>query len=106
MSSAFKDMLAADRAIFLNVDEFGEQHTVEGKTIEAVLDDDIQNDSKYGEDIGLAAADLALYARDEDLPPRRPAGEALNINGKEYTIVSWRTDYGMAVVYLSHQISG
>lgn len=104
--SAFKDMLAADRAIFLNVDEFGETHTVEGKSIEVVLDDDIQYDSKHGEDIGLAEADLALYARDEDLPVRRATGEALNIDGKEYTIVSWRTDYGVAVVYLAHQTSG
>lgn len=99
-------MLAADRDVFLNVDEFGETHTVEGKSIGAVLDDEIFDESKHGEAIGLSAADMALYARVEDLPPRRASGEALNVDGRECTIVSWRVDYGMATVYLSHQMSG
>lgn len=104
--SSFKDMMAADRGIFLNIDEFGDEHVIEGRTITAVLDEEIFGESKKGEDIGLAAYDCVLFARCEDLPAQRPSGESLNVNGKECTIISWRTDAGMASVYLSHQMAG
>lgn len=99
-------MMAADRGIFLNLDEFGDEHVIEGQTITAVLDEETFDESKKGEDIGLAAFDLVLFARVEDLPEQRPSGESLNVDGKECTIVSWRTDVGMASVYLSHQMAG
>ena len=98
--------MAADRGIFLNLDEFGDKHVIEGRTIVAVVDDEVFGESKKGEDIGLAAFDLVLFARVEDLPAQRPSGESLNVNGKECTIVSWQSDAGMASVYLSHQMAG
>ena len=104
--SIFKEMMAADRGIFLNLDEFGDLHVIEGRTITAILDEEIFGESKKGEDIGLAAFDFVLFARVEDLPEQRPSGESLNVNGKECTIVSWRTDDGMASIYLSHQMAG
>ena len=104
--SLFKDMMAADRGIFLNLDEFGDEHVIEGKTITAVLDDETFGESKKGEDIGLAAYDFVLFAQTEDLPEQRASGESLNVNGKECTIISWKTDGGMSSVYLSHQMTG
>lgn len=104
--SFFKEMLEADRGVFLNLDEFGDEHVIEGKTIAAVLDEENFVESKNGEDIGLAAFDLVLYASVEDLPRQRPSGESLNVDGRECTIVSWRTDAGMATIYLSHQMAG
>ena len=104
--NTFKEMMAADRGIFLNLDEFGDEHVIEGQTIAAVLDEEIFSESKKGEDIGLAAYDFVLYAREEDLPEQRASGESLNVDGKECTVVSWKTDGGMASVYLSHQMSG
>ena len=98
--------MAADRGIFLNLDEFGDKHVIEGRTIVAVVDEEVFGESKKGEDIGLAAFDLVLFARVEDLPAQRPSGESLNVNGKECTIVSWQSDAGMASVYLSHQMAG
>ena len=99
-------MMAADRGIFLNLDEFGDEHVIEGQTITAVLDEGTFGESKKGEDIGLAACDLVLHACEEDLPDQRPSGESLNVNGKECTIISWETAGGMATIYLSHQMAG
>ena len=104
--SLFKEMMEADRGVFLNLDEFGDEHVIEGRTIVAVLDEENFVESKNGEDIGLAAFDLVLYARTEELPRQRPSGESLNVDGRECTVVSWRTDSGMATIYLSHQIAG
>ena len=104
--NTLKNIMAADRDIFLNCDEFGDEHEVEGRTIIAILDEETFGESKKGEEIGLASYDSVLYAQVEDLPDQRASGESLNIDGKECTIVSWRTDGGMASIYLSHQISG
>ena len=104
--NTFKDMMAADRGIFLNLDEFGDEHVIEGKAIVAMLDEETFSESKKGEDIGLAAFDCVLFARVEDLPERRASGECLNVNGKEFTVVSWRTDGSVASIYLSHQMAG
>ena len=98
--------MAADRDIFLNLDEFGGEHEVEGRTIIATLDEETFDESKKGEDIGLASYDSVLFAKVEDLPEQRASGESLNVDGKECTIVSWRTDGGMASIYLSHQMTG
>ena len=35
--SAFKDMVAKDRDIFLNLEELGEEHDVSGSTITCLL---------------------------------------------------------------------
>ena len=99
-------MMAADRDVFLNLGEFGDEIVVEGQTITAVLDEETLDESKKGEDIGLAAYDCVLHARVEDLPDQRASGESLNVNGKECTIVSWRIAAGVATIYLSHQMAG
>lgn len=96
----FKEMLNADRDVFLNLGEFGEEHSVEGKKIPAVLDEAVLVDSKAAEDLGLTQGDLVLFAKCEDLPEQRDAGESLRVDGKGFLIASWRVDYGMAKVYL------
>ena len=103
----FKERLKDDIGrIFLKAREFTERHFVEGKEIDCILDTDIQTESKSAEDLGLAGADLSVNARIADLPERRAAGESLNVDGGEYIIVSWREDYGMAVVYLQKNQQG
>ena len=41
---------------------------------------------------------LLLYAAVEDLPARRPAGEGLNVDGREYIVNDWSEDMGIATV--------
>lgn len=79
MAFSFKAMVEADRRrTFLNLDEFGEKHTVEGRAIAAVLDDNALKERQGGQELSVAESSLLLYAAVEDLPARRPAGEGLN----------------------------
>ena len=49
MAFSFKAMVEADRRhTFLNLDEFGEKHTVEGRAIAAVLDDNALKERHRG----------------------------------------------------------
>ena len=106
MTSGFKSMVNADRrSVFLNLEDFGEIHRVEGRDVMVVLDDDTLKDRQGGQELGVAESSLLLFAAVEDLPPRRPAGEGLNIDGREYIVNDWREDMGIATVALGQTIT-
>lgn len=102
----FKDMVAADRSnVFLNVAEFGEEATVEKRTIKIMVDDDELKKRQGGQELAIAESGTLFYARVEDLPPRRAPGSSLNINGRECIVDDWREDMGMATVILREAIT-
>lgn len=93
------------RRTFLNLDEFGEKHTVEGRAIAAVLDDNALKERQGGQELSVAESSLLLYAAVEDLPARRPAGEGLNVDGREYIVNDWSEDMGIATVALGQTVT-
>ncbi len=104
--AGFKDMVATDRAsVFLDVEFFGEMFRVEGKMIPLVLDNDELKERQGGQDLAVAESSTLFYARSEDLPPRRAAGQILNINGRECIVDAWSEDMGMATVVLRENIT-
>ena len=106
MGFDFKAMVARDRqGVFLNLAEFGEEHRIEGKTIPAVLDENALKQRQGGQEFGVAESSLQLYAAVEDLPARRPAGEGLNVDGREYIINDWSEDMGMATIALGQTVT-
>lgn len=106
MGFDFKAMVEADRRrTFLNLAEFGEEHCVEGKTIMAIFDDDTLKERQGGQELGVAESSVLLFAAVEDLPARRPAGEGLNVDGREYIVNDWREDMGIATIALGQNIT-
>lgn len=103
--SGFKDQVSEDRMyVFLNLDFFGEMFRIEGKEIPIVLDNDELKERQGGQDLAVAESATLFYARVEDLPRQRAAGEALNVNGRECTIDDWQEDMGIATVTLRENI--
>lgn len=101
MASAFKNQVAKDiTAVFMDLDEFGEAHEVEGKEITIIIDDDALITRK-GTDLGVAESSLLVFARSEDLPERKAPGSAINIDGREYIVDDWSESAGMAQLALS-----
>lgn len=103
--SGFKDMVAEDRArTFLDLDFFGQTATVEGKPISIMRDDDALQEMQGGQDLAVAESATLFFARTEDLPPRRPAGHSLNVNGRECLIDKWTEVMGMSMIVLRENI--
>lgn len=103
--SGFKDGVAADiLGVFLNLDEFGEIYTIEGREIPVVVDNDELKERQGGQDLAVAESATLFYAKTADLPPRRPAGESLNVNGRECLIDDWQEDMGVSTVVLRQNI--
>lgn len=105
--SGFQDAVAQDiGGVFLNLDFFAEMYRVEGKEIPIVVDNDELKERQGGQDLAVAESATLFYARTTDLPPRRPAGESLNINGRECIVDDWQEDMGMSTVVLRQNIVG
>lgn len=103
--SGFKDMVDADRlGVFIDVDYFGVEAVVEGKKILIVLDNDELKNRQGGQDLAVAESATLFYARTEDLPKRRAAGENININGRECIIDDWQEDMGVSTIALRENI--
>ena len=106
MGFDFKAMVERDRRrVFLDLATFGEEHRVEGQTIIAVIDDNSLTERKGGQELSVAESSLLLFAAVEDLPARRPYGESLNVNGRDYIINDWTEDMGIATVVLGQTIT-
>lgn len=105
MSGGFKEMVAADIAnVFMDIMMFGEMYRIEGVEIPIVVDNDELKERQGGQDLAVAESATLFYARTLDLPPRRPAGENLNINGRECLIDDWKEDMGVSTIVLRQNI--
>ena len=95
-----KDQIAADiDNIFLNSEDFAEIHEVEYKQILCVFDSD---DNKIGSGAGFGTYEptFRLFAKVDDLPQQRSAGNIINIDNTDYIIENWAIDLNMAVITL------
>lgn len=102
---AFRDMIEADISkVFFDVSAFGEIYRVENKEIAIVIDNDELKKRKSGQDYAVSESAVLLYARTEDLPVRRAAGESININGRECLVDSWEENMGVTTIVLHHNI--
>lgn len=103
--SGFKDMVAEDRSrVFLDLDFFGQTAMIEGKSISIMPDDDTLQELQGGQDLAVAESATLFFARVEDLPPRRPTGHSLNVNGRICTIDKWTEEIGIAMIVLRENI--
>lgn len=103
--SAFRDMVKTDRdGVFLNPDEFGDPHMIDGKEVMAVVDEP-QLEGSSMDAAALAEVDIIVFAKCEDLPTPRPTGDTLIVDGRLFTVQTWRVDCGMAEIALAQQIS-
>lgn len=99
--SAFKDMVAADISnVFLNLEELGEEHIIDGNPIICIIDEDGLLDRQGGAMYAVGQSTKNLYAKCDDLPARKGYGSELVVDGVPYMINTWHEDMGMATVNL------
>lgn len=97
--SQFKDLVAADRDIVINVDEFGDEHDIDGNVIKVVLEDEQIRDIDDTE--ALSESAVILFAKTEDLGNRKMRGETLFIDDVGHTVTRWLDEMGVTKVTLS-----
>jgi len=86
--------------VFFQLDDFAETHRVEGKEISIVIDNDQLVKMKQGQVLGVAEADMLIFARVADLPKRKAPGSLLNVDGREFVVNDWTENKGVAQISL------
>lgn len=100
---SFKDCVAADiHGVFLNAQEFATAHTIDGRKMDAVVDDNalLERDAARGgvHSDGLYRVRRLLYVAKADYGGRPPSGKNLNLDGREYRVVQADDDAGMLAI--------
>lgn len=106
--STFKDQVAKDnRAVFLNLDEFGENHTLNKKECQCILQgDSVVQALSIGEGINktypvIYGADLTVNVLESDLDGGAPVyGQRFIVDDKEYLVDTVKEDMGMLTIGL------
>lgn len=97
---SLKDDIEADINTFFDLEEFAEAHVVDGNAIVCIMDTYRSNAKSDGAEKGLSTADCVLYAKTADLPKRKPAGQRLSIDGRDYEVDKWDVEEGVTVIEL------
>lgn len=97
----FKDMVAADRAIFIDFEYFGETAVIDGQEITVVVDDNALKQRQGGQELTIAESTIMLYAKAEELPKRYTPGQGINYNGRECIVDDVADDMGIVTLTLT-----
>ncbi len=95
----FKDCVAADiSAVFLNKMEFADAHTINGKKMTALVDDnELQERDKF-KLVGAAAGGTAykaarmIYVAKAEFGRRPALGVIVNLDGRDYRVAQGTTE--------------
>lgn len=99
---SFKDAVQADiDRVFLNLNEFADTHTVDGRQVSVVVNDDKQAKIKNGFLLGLIEADLIIYGKTTDFPKQKGIGKVVDYDGRTMVVAGWSTACGMTEIALN-----
>ncbi len=105
----FKEAVASDiKAVFLNFDEFGTEHTVNGKKIVIVMDDDMSAQRArefmgggiYDSDVSIYTGSKTFFAAAAELGFRPVIGNNLRLDGVNYTVINVFENMGVYEITL------
>jgi hypothetical protein len=104
---SFKDCVAADIAgVFLNGAEFAESHTVNGKSMTVLVDEnELQERDKFkllgAGQSGTYKATRMIYVSKAEFGPRPALGSTVILDGREYRVADGTTEEaGVLVIAL------
>jgi hypothetical protein len=102
--SKFKQVIESDvMSVFLNGDDFGEEHSIDGEPVCCILATDHSAPLGSAPNMGVSDADVELYASEADVKRGR-AGEHIMIDQVVYVIDTWQVDMGIVHATLSRAV--
>lgn len=100
----FKEQIRADvSAVFLNLEEFAVEHTINGKVMPAIVDNNelIEREKKAKSDMdGVNVKTTLIYVRARDFGALPPVGYSLRLDGMTYLITDAINEDGVYSIQL------
>lgn len=101
---SFKEALQNDvKAVFINPAEFGDPHTINSKTMLAVLDDmeHIEREKRMKSNMdGVYVRQILLYVAAEDFGSFPARGVLVKLDGKQYQVADATDECGIYAITL------
>ena len=103
----FKDMVAEDiSGVFLNLEEFGDKHTIGKKETICVIDEERfqnkqRNRTKSLENEGLFAEGMTLFIEKSFFKYSPHSGEKILVDGVRYLVEETKEDMGLLEIDLT-----
>lgn len=102
--SSFKDLINSDLDVFMNLDEFAENHNINGRIIAIVIDKEElkkrQAKSEYGYE-----GDMLFYVNAEAYGESPVIGEIIVFDGDKYRVCDVQDDDGLYLIALAANLS-
>ena len=96
--SAFKDAVAADvKNVFINLDEFAEEHEIGYEVVPCILDKIITQGNSDTAMLGVFVNQLTIYV-EVGLIETPVEGELLNVDGAMHLVKSVSNEAGVLVI--------
>lgn len=100
----FKDLVAADLDVFLNTDEFAEDHTLGGKKMRLIIDSDSLNGTPLPHAEGVSLWRKVVYVACSELGYRPNEGGLLELDDQTYTVANVDEQDGMYAITLEANV--
>lgn len=101
---SFKDIVKSDvRGVFINPDEFGELHTVNGKQMYVILDDieNVEREKRMKSHMdGIYARQVFMYVASEEFGPLPPQGDIVILDKRRYKVMDATDESGVFAITL------
>lgn len=101
-----KDYLNADLETFFNLDEFAEPHSINGKTLNVVIDNDQLTRRSKKEYDGITVGEILYFVKAEDFGERPEQGTPQIFDGRQMYVFDCREDNGVYEVILQQNRGG
>lgn len=100
MVSAFKSALRDDLDVFINVEEFADEHVINGVTVKAVFDSSVANRFQEAQIQGVFQATSVVYLRQGDLDPLPQIDADITIDGLHFRVKDVVVEQGVDILTL------
>lgn len=91
--------------VFMNMHDFGEEHTIDNKKVVCVIDDEALKIRSGSNELSVSESSLLLFAKESELPKRKVAGDEILIDGRIYIVDDWKVNFGVAEIVLHQNVS-
>ena len=99
-----KEIMASDLDIFLNTEEFADEHMLDGKQIRLVIDSDTLNGHPLPYAEGVSFLRKVVYVNQSELGYRPNEGGTLELDGDTYRVAVVNDEGGMYVITLEANV--
>lgn len=100
----FKELVAQDtKKVFINLEEFGEEHEIDGKTVMVIIDNNeqIERQKRITSDSnGIFLKEVLFYAAEESFGNLPSIGRVMRFDKKSYTVTDAINENGIFSISL------